>query len=149
MARQHTGRPGATPIHPDFTDAHRAVAEATHTAACTIRHPGGTASALDPVTGRRTIAPNAPHYTGPCSISRLPASETTPVAGEEVVPSVQFLVAIGWDAAVSTVVGDTVTITSPGPHADAMLAGVQLVVASSDHDSVSWERVLRCTQNQS
>lgn len=149
MRRQHTGRDAAQVLGPHWADAHRAAAEGTHTAACTIRHPGVNPGAtFDRATGSYTQAAKAAHYTGPCMVD-VSTAAATPDAAEETVPTIEVLVAIAIGSAPATDVGDLVTITSPGPHADQSLAGVVLQVESIDRSSLAWERILRCSENQS
>lgn len=143
------GRPGTEVIPTGWSAAHRPTTEGTHTSVCTIRHPGRTVGAFDPATGTYPGLARAGHYTGPCRVQRLPALEQTPEVADEQVPTVGYIVAVAWDAAPGVAVGDVVTITSPGPNGDPTLAGVDLVVGSFARGSLSWERVLRCTENQS
>lgn len=149
MRRQHTGRPRGAILPDTWAAAHRTAAATTHTAACTIRHPGGTPGPFDPETGQRPTTPHPPHYTGPCSALQEPAGEQTPDTADETVPTVDYLVSIGWDAAPEVIVGDLVTITDPGPHGDPTLTGRTLLVDAIGRDSLSWERVLACSENQS
>jgi hypothetical protein len=150
MLRQHTGRTGSTVLHPDFTTAPAAIAAAGHTALCEIRRPGGTPGTLNTTTGKKTTTPYAPHYAGPCAVSRQPASAgTDPVAGDEAVPTMEYVVTLAKDAAPQLHTGDLVVITSVGLHGDATLVANPYVVLFIDRDSVTAERVLRCSENQS
>lgn len=149
MRRQHTGRgTGTGVIGPDWSRAHRAAASGTHTAGCSIRHQGSTTGPIDPATGVRSSTANPAHYTGSCAVTQLPADQT-PEAGEETVPTTVYIVALDWDAAPATRVGDIVTVTGAGPNGDPTLTGVHLRVDSIARDSLAWERVLRCSENQS
>lgn len=148
MALVHNGRPGSKPIHPRFTEAHRPAAEAEHTAACTIRHPGGTEGALNATTGRKTVTPHPAHYTGPCSATYL-TDQAVPQGGEETLPTMQVEVAIAVDAAPDLAVDDVLVVTDVGPHGDPSLAGVSLIVDAIARDSIALETVLRCRENQS
>lgn len=149
MRRQHTGRGTRSGVvGPDWARAHRTTASATHTAACSIRHAGGTTGTINPTTGVRETTANTAHYTGPCAVTQLPGDQT-PQAGEETVPTTVYTVALDWDAAPAVRVGDIVTITAAGPNGDPTLTGVRLQVDSIDRDSLAWERILRCSENQS
>lgn len=148
MRRQHTGRPGSKVVRDDWATGHRVAANQTHTAACSIRHTGGTAARpIDQATGRKTITPGAVHYTGPCSVTQL--TEQAPDAADETVPTAYYVVGLAWDAAPDTREGDLVTVTAAGPNGDPTLTGKTLRVASIGRDSLSWERIFRCTENQS
>ncbi|NUS58674.1 MAG: hypothetical protein HOV66_28055 [Streptomycetaceae bacterium] len=147
--RQHTGRPGSRLLRDDWATAHRATANRTHTAACTIRHPGGTAGPVDQATGRKAITAAAAHYTGACAVVSLPTAGQTPDVADETVTVVTCQVTLAWDAAPDTTEGDLITITAPGPHGDPALAGKTLRVASIGRDSMSWERIFSCTEDQS
>lgn len=150
MLRQHTGRTGSTPLHPDFTTALTGIAAGSHTALCEIRRPGGAPGTLNPATGVKTTTPYAPHYAGPCGFSKQPASTgTTPVAGGEQVPTMEYVVTLDKDAAPQLATGDLVVVTSVGLHGDATLVGRSYLVEYIDRDTVTAERVLRCSENQS
>lgn len=148
MKRQSTGR-GTAVIHRDFTDALRTRADATHTSTCSIRHLGGTAGAFNEATGKKDLIPFPAHFTGACLVERLPASETDPVAGDEQVPTLTFTVAVGAEDAPATVTGDLILVTAVDGNGDLSLVGKTLTVDSIDRDSITAERVFRCSENQS
>lgn len=148
VKRQSTGR-GTAVIHRDFTDALRTRAESTHTGKCAIRHPGGTVGPINPTTGKKDVVPFPSHFTGSCLIERLPASETVPVSGDEQVPTVTYTVAVGAAAASDTHTGDLVTVTEVGDNGDVTFVGKVLIVDSIDRDTITAERVFRCSENQS
>lgn len=150
MLRQHTGRPSSTVLHPDFTTALAGIAAGGHTALCEIRRPGGTPGTLNPATGVKTTSPYAPHFAGPCAISKQPArTGTDPVAGAEQLPTMEYAVTLDKDAAPQAHTGDILVITSVGLHGDATLVGRPYVVEYIDRDSVTAERVLTVSENQS
>lgn len=148
MNRQSTGR-GTAVIHPDFTAALRTRADATHTTTCSIRHTGGVVGSFNEATGKKDVIPFAPHFVGACLVERLPASETDPVAGDEQVPTLTYTVAVGAEDALSTVTGDLVTFTAVDDNGDGTLVGKVMTVDSIDRDSITAERVFRCSENQS
>lgn len=137
---QHTGRPGTEVLPAAWSTGHRPAVEAALTAACSIRHPGGTAGGFNATTGASTTTPFAAHYAGPCSVEVLPALEQAAVTGDQQVTTLGYRVTVAYDAAPALKVGDLVTITAVDANGDPSLVGQVLKVQSFARGSVAWER---------
>ncbi|HEY1118755.1 MAG TPA: DUF6093 family protein, partial [Acidimicrobiales bacterium] len=138
--QQAHGRPGTPVLPAGWSAGHRPVVEATFTASCEIRHKGTVAGGINQTTGETTRTPNAPHYTGPCTVQVLPALEQAAVTGDQEVTTLGYRVTITYDAAPALKVDDLVKITAVDDNADPTLVGHDLLVQSFVRGSVSWER---------
>lgn len=141
--------PGTRVIPAGWAAHHRPITEDTADTPCTIRAPGGTPGTFDPVTGEYTGGTaNAPHFIGTCTVEDLPAAERERLAGNERIPTVDYMVTLGVDDALATKVGHIVSLGQP-PNGGTSLAGVQLSVESIEKGSREFSRALLCSENQS
>lgn len=140
--QQAQGRPGTPVLPAAWSAGHRPVVEATYTAACEIRHPGGTAPTFNATTGASSSTPNAAHYAGPCDVEVLPALEQAAVTGDQQVTTLGYRVTVAYDAAPQLKVGDLVKITAVDDNGDPTLVGQVLKVQSFARGSVAWERYI-------
>lgn len=145
--RQAQGRPG-TPVMPaDWSAGHRPVVEAAFTASCEIRHPGGSSTSIDPVTGQTVRTPFPAHYAGPCSVEILHALEQEALTGDQQVTTLGYRVTITFDAAPQLRVDDLVKITAVDDNGDPTLVGQALKVQSFARGSLAWERDINCVDD--
>jgi len=143
---QHHGRPG-TPVIPfTWSAGHRPIVEATFTAECQIRHPGGTPT-FDPGTGTTTTLPLAPHYTGGCRVQVLPALEQEAVTGDQEVTTLGYRITVAYDAAGELAVDDLVKFTTVDDNGDPTMVGRTMRVRSFARGSLAWERDIYCTDS--
>lgn len=145
--RQHTGRAGTPVIPANWSAGHRPLVEATFTADCEIRKPGGTPGGFNSTTGETTTTPFAAHYTGGCRVQVLPALEQEAVTGAQEVTTVGYRVTIAYDAAPQLAVDDLVKITAVDGNGDPTLVGRTLKVASFARGSLAWERDIQVTDH--
>lgn len=137
-----------TPVIPTRWSAHhRPAAEATMTATCSIRRPGGVRGEFDAVTGTYPTVPHDPHYAGRCRVQVLGTAEQEQLAAEQELTGVGYLVAVEYDAGAAGApvrVGDVVTVTAVDDNGSLSLPGRDLTVVSLVRGSTVWQLDLTC-----
>ncbi|RHA38736.1 DUF6093 family protein [Cellulomonas rhizosphaerae] len=137
--------PSTTVIHPDWAAHHAGVAEGGMNATCSITH-GGTGGDWDPELGATPGTPTVT-YTGRCSVDYAATQARDADAADQTITSRSVLVGLPRSAAAQAN-GARVKITAVdgnGPHA---LVGRVLTVGSVAADSLTFEQLLECTDDQ-
>lgn len=145
-----------TVIPPGWADAHRSLAEATHTSTVRITRrdegetPGtATAKRWDPQHGKAAPTPRTTVYEGPARLAATTSSRVTPrVGGQQDVNTRVYQVAVARDAG-PFIVGDDggdelLVVACPG---DPSAVGRHLLVVEESFADQSLERVLVCLDN--
>lgn len=143
---QSTGRPGTPVIPAAWSAAHRIVVAATHTAAVSLRRPGGTQGTFDPVTGTYPTVPHSAYYDGPARVQVLATADQEHMAGEQEISTLGYAVML--EHTVSGMqIEDLCAVTAVDDNGDQWLVGRELTVESIESGSLHWERRLICTDN--
>lgn len=146
MQRHHNGSGRRTIITAAWSAHHRPIVAGTRTATVTLRRPGGTPGAFDPVTGTRPSTPFPPYYTGAARVQVLPAAEQDQLTGEQEVSTLGYAVTLDHEVA-GVQVDDLCTVITVDDNGDAELIGRALVVEAIQRGSLHWERRLLCTDD--
>lgn len=144
MQHHHIGSGRRAVIPEDWSDHHRGVVAATHTATIALRRPGGTRGAFDDATGTWPITPFPSYYAGPARVQVLDAGEQERTAGEQEISTLGYAVML--DHAVDGMqLEDLCTVTEVDDNGDPWLVGRALTVKAMETGSLHWERRLLCT----
>lgn len=146
MQRHHNGSGRRVAIPVDWSAHHRPVLAGTRTATVTLRRPGGTPGAFDPVTGSYPSTPFAAYLETEARIQVLPSNDQVRLAGEQEYSTLGYQVTLDHEAT-GVQLDDLVTVTAVDDNGDTDLVGRELTVESIERGSLHWERVLVCTDN--
>lgn len=146
MLRHHNGSGRRVAIPADWSAHHRPVLAGTRTATVTLRRPGGTPGAFDPVTGTRPNTPFPAYYTGSARVQVLPANDQVRLLGEQEVSTLGYQVSLDHEVT-GIQLDDLLTVTAVDDNGDDDLVGRELTVESIERGSLHWERRLLCTDD--
>lgn len=151
MNRHHTGSGRRTVIPPDWAAHHRGAADQTHLVTCSIRHPkAGTPGTFNATTGGYVGASTAAaHFTGPCRVTDVIRAKGLRVIASEEIPEAGYMLILAVGDAPEVTVDDIVTFPQVDDNGDPTLVGKTMAVDSIRRSSLSFERVLFCSENQS
>lgn len=146
MIRHHTGSGRRTVIPADWSAHHRQVFDGTRDATVTLRRPGGTKGAFDPVTGTYPVTPHPAYYTGGARIQILTGTSRDVLAAEQQVTTLRYSVLLD-DTVDGAQVEDLCRVTAMTDNGDQTLIDRDLTVEAVVRGSLHWERRLVCTDD--